>query len=63
MFFETFSSPSINAVYMTDLENAVFNLLSREIAVAKTIEGEKLQAVKSFLYILKTVRYPFILIF
>ncbi|KAG8201687.1 hypothetical protein JTE90_012752 [Oedothorax gibbosus] len=48
------SRSSTEGVYMTDLENAIFNLLNQEMAVSKTIEGERLSAMKSFLYVLKT---------
>lgn len=43
------------AVYRIDLENAVYNSLNKEIAVAKTIDGEKLLALKSYLSVLKNV--------
>ncbi|GFY71028.1 sulfhydryl oxidase 1 [Trichonephila inaurata madagascariensis] len=46
--------PGTNAVYMVDLENAIYNLLSKEIGVTKLIDGEKLATLKSFLSVLKT---------
>ncbi|XP_055938641.1 sulfhydryl oxidase 1-like isoform X2 [Argiope bruennichi] len=47
------SGTMAEAVYRIDLENAVYNSLNKEIAVAKMIEGEKLFALKSYLSILK----------
>ncbi|GIY53600.1 sulfhydryl oxidase 1 [Caerostris extrusa] len=44
---------NINAAYMIDLENAVYNSLSKEIGVVKLIEGEKLKALTNYLHVLE----------
>ncbi|GFS47610.1 sulfhydryl oxidase 1 [Nephila pilipes] len=43
-----------DVVYMVDLENAIYNLLTKEIGVTKHIDGEKLTTLKAFLSVLKT---------
>ena len=42
---------------MTDLENALRYLLYQEIGVVKYIYGDRLDALKSFIFTLKNVSY------
>lgn len=46
-----------NSAHMTDLENALHYLLYQEVGVVKHIYGDRLDALKSFMFILKNVSF------